>query len=465
MQAFHPVESLTNARQMTFVLSRFMGPYIYLPDRMILKVEVLLSQVGADSIPPAKKVAPINNTFHSLFQSCRIWLGETLVTKNGENYPFKSYMIDFLSMDSNAKFSWMKGQMWHQDTFGHDLANQTNTALNAGFKSRMHRFKNEDQSEYVTHSIPLMGRLHSDLGSNKKGICPGLGMRVELSFSSNDFLIQVPSADTATYSLTITDAVLFCPVGQLSADSYKKIEKGLETKNIKMFINRTEVTNRNIPAKSQLFNEQLFPGAPLPSKMVLAILPTENFLGTQKTNPFYFPRKFSWITRTEERRRSQSQGTPSTFEAIRDAFTPPTTSGLSTPENVEGITKHTSYVEKVLVTLNGESLDGLDGGLASESQDMTNFIRLHYYMGYMQSRTGNAMTYEEFCNGFFFLYYDLTTGGQATNPYVIPAIRQGNLHVQINLSKPYPHELTVLVFAEYPTKIEVNKFRQLSMSY
>ncbi len=432
MQSFIPVESLSHARQMTFLLPRFLGPNMYIPDRMLLKLQVALTLEGAERIPNAKKVAPINDCFHAIFKSCRIWLGETLLTKNGDNYPFKSYMIDFLSMDSNAKFSWMRGQMWHQDTFGHSLSNQTDLSINAGFKSRMHRFKNEDQTNYVTHSIPLMGRLHTDLGSANAALCPGLGMKVELVFAPQEFVIQVPEADSGKYKLTVTDATLFCPVAQVSADMFRKIEKNLEEKNMRMYIRKTEVTNKNIPANTELFVSQLFPGGPLPSKMVLAVLPTASFVGTYHTNPFYFARNF---THTEQ-----------------------------VPGSGQTVT-HTTFIEKVQVTLNGESLDGLDSGITSSSEDMVNFIRLHYYMGFMQSRTGNAVTYQEFCHGFYFLYYDLSTGAQANNAWVVPAVRQGNLQIQINFAKAFPKELTLVIFAEYPSLIEINKLRQISMSY
>ncbi len=457
LQKFYPIESLTNASVITFILPRFMGPNIYLPSRMLLKVAVQLKIKGADAIPAANKVAPINNTFHSLFKSCRVWVGETLLTKNGENYPFKSYMIDFLSMDSNAKFSWMRAQMWHQDTFGHTLATQTDPNVNAGFKSRMHRFQTQDQSAYVTHSIPLMGRLHSDLASLHKGLCPGIGMRLELGLSSDDFLIQVPSTGTSKYELKITDAVLLCPVGQLSLEMFRKIEHKLESKNIKMYLKRTEVTNKNIPANSQLFVDQLFAGAPLPAKMVITVLPTASYVGTQHTNPFFFGRAFArtkpgpgvQVPRTSD---SSRRGSLLSFAS---------TSG---PDGLQDCADE-SFIEKVQVTLNGEDLDGLEAGSATCTEDIANFVRLHYFMGFMESRTGNAVTYEEFMNGFFFLYYDLSTNGQASDEYEIPAVRQGNLRIQMNFSATHPQELTLLIFAEYPTLLQVDKYKQLSMSY
>ncbi len=448
LESFHPVESLTGASQVTFILPRFLGPNCYLPHKMLLHVEVCLEQEGGAEIPNTKKIAPINNSFHSLFRSCRIWIWETLITKHGENYPFKSYMIDFLSMDSNAKFSWMRGQMWHQDVFGHSLENQTDTSINTGFKARMHRFKNEDQSAYVKDAIPLMGRLHCDLGSCENGLIPGLGMRVQLGFSSNEFVLQCPESDTSRYKLVIKNAVLLCPVGQLAPDMFKRIERTLKEKRAKMYLTRTEVTNKIIPGNTSLFVDQLFPGAQLPSKMILTLLPTQNYTGTIHTNPFYFARNFSATSIGLGGRGVIAAAAASVAEAA-------------------GVLQQSGsvFVEKVRVTLNGEHVDGLDISKGTLNEDLTNFMRLHYFMGFMTSRTGNTFTYEEFLSGFYFLFYDLSTSAEALDDYIVPSVRQGHLRLEMNFSSVLPHELTLLIYAEYPTVIEIDERRQLSMSY
>ena len=68
-------------------------------------------------------------------------------------------------------------------------------------------------------------------------------------------------------------------------------------------------------------------------------------------------------------------------------------------------------------------------------------------------------------NGFFFAYYDLSTSAQSNMDFIIPAVRQGNLHIEVKFSKGTPHEITMLLFAEYPTLIKVDKHRQIRMSY
>ncbi len=451
MHVFHPVESLTHASNATFILPRFLGPNAYIPSGMLLKADIVLSLADGAEIPASKTIAPVNNTFHTLFRSCRIWLGETLITKNGDNYPYKSYLIDLLSNDGSAKFSWLESQMWYIDVFGPSLSSQTSNS-NPGFKSRMNIFKTADQSAYHQGEVSVMGRLHTDLGSTETGLIPGLGLRVELGFSTSAFLLQKPTTDTSDYKISIKNMQLFCPVAQLSADIFRKLEAKLARENASLYIRRVEVTNKSIASNLSMFVDQLFPGAPLPAKLLLFFTPTTNYMGSQTTNPFYFPRQFS-----------------ATGEAGQAAAPPGATGVSGMIDNLlqrQGIVGGVGdcYIQNVKVTLNGESLDGL-GAEATERSDITDYVRLHYYMGFMTSRTGNSLTYSEFMNGFYFLYYDLSTSAEAFMEYNVPSVRQGNLNVQINFSKPTPVELTLLLFAEYPTKIEISQARQVSMSY
>ncbi len=494
MNAFHPLESLTHATQMTFVLPPFLGPNAYIPDRLLLQVDCKLTMIPnattrkGPNIPPNKTVAPVNNTLHTLFKSCRIWLGETLVTKNGENYAYKSYFLDVLSNDGPAKFSWLEGQMFYQDVFGRTLASQT-VVGNSGFGSRMNRFKTPDQSKYHQGTVTMIGKLHSDLSSCETPIIPGLGMRIELSFSSDDFLIQIPKTDRDRYKLTIQRAVVFCPVAQLTPSVFRKMEEKLNREAVRLYLTRTEVTNKSIPPGCSIFTERLFPGCPLPSKLILAFLSTTNYIGTQDTNPFFFQRKFPLpdnFTADLNRRQSTTPlpGTTGTGSAgllsnitntLTGATVPPSTSSVPAGTEAEepeeagtgllGGDEDSCFIEKISVTLNGDSVDGLETNPASYREDIANFIRLHYYMGFTQSRTGNSLTYESFMNGFFFVFFDLSTSAEATNEFIVPAVRQGNLHLQVKFAKNTPHEITLLLFAEYPTLLEINKHRQVSMSY
>ena len=92
-------------------------------------------------------------------------------------------------------------------------------------------------------------------------------------------------------------------------------------------------------------------------------------------------------------------------------------------------------------------------------------MRLNLFLGLLSSTTGNNLTLGEFLNGFFFVVFDLTTSSDAAADFVVPAVRQGNLNLQVTFSGATPLELTLIVYAEYPTLIKMDKFRQIRMSF
>ncbi len=261
---FQSVESLTNARQISFYLPRFLGPNCYLPDKMMLKLHVKITDAATNEVPAADKiVGPVNNFLHSLFSSCRVWLGETLITKNPDNYAFKSYIIDLLSFDGFAKYTWLEAQGYYQDVFGETEAQQT-AASNNRFHNRRNRFLKDSSlptSGYAKDGIIIMGRLDTDLVGADCGLIPGLGMRIVLGLASDSFVLQAPAADTSNYKISITNAVLFCPVGTISPDLFRSIEHKLKSEDAKIYLERSEVTNKTIPKGSTIFNDNLFPGA------------------------------------------------------------------------------------------------------------------------------------------------------------------------------------------------------------
>ncbi len=437
---------------------------------MLLKVEIKLIDVATGEVPEAtKRVGPVNNILQSLFSSCRVWLGETLITKNPENYAHRAYIIDLMSFDGFAKYTWLEGQGWYQDVFGINLANQTATS-NSGFTNRRRLFlKNPLQagSGYADSSIILMGRLHTDLNSAEPGLIPHLGLKVQLGFSSSAFLLQKPATDTATYKMVIKNATLFCPVGQLNPDAFREIERKLLKEDAKLFIERSEVTNKSISKGSTIFVDHLFPGAPLPSRILLGFVPTQNYIGTQTTSPFFFHRKWKKESSVQDPppATASTSATGSSWRLRRGSSQSQTLGALEeTEEDVEGPGTHV-FVEKVSLTLNGEQVDGLEEGTSTELSDTPNFVRLHLFLGLLTSTTGNNLTLSEFHNGFFFVAYDLTTSSDASADYVIPAIRQGNLNLQVTFSEPTPLELTMIVYAEYPTVIKMDKNRQIGMSF
>ncbi len=382
---------------------------------------------------------------------------------------------------------------WYLDTAGYlDV-----TSTNQGFRSRNKLFRKEGSAtkDYHGEAVPFMGRLQHDLHT-PSGILPGLGLRVELEYASPQFVLQTTSTDTSKYTYTIETAKLLCPVGQLTTTVFNRIEQHLSRESARLYINRIEVTNKNIPSNSKNPVELLFPGARLPSRLIMGLLPSETYNGKFTKNVYNFQRTFGACGDSvqalpeppaEMREESTSNrgkkgtgvGKRSTASGIIGYMT--RTAGSNeghggdaeeedeeedfhdVQEDLEAV-GDICYLESVQVQLNGESLDGFQAK-ATKNQDIMNYIRMNHYLGFMSTRTGNALTLQEFHKGMYLLVFDLTTSSQAGLQSAVSAVRTGTLQAEFNFSCPTPSELTLLLFAEYSDLITIDKNRQVSMSY
>lgn len=83
---------------------------LYMINETYLRLNVAI--VKADgSLPDASAiVSVVNNTLHSIFDSCRIYVNDTLLNKGSRDYAYKSYISSTLSYPTTCKNSWMHCQ-------------------------------------------------------------------------------------------------------------------------------------------------------------------------------------------------------------------------------------------------------------------------------------------------------------------------------------------------------------------
>ncbi len=175
------------------------------------------------------------------------------------------------------------------------------SAGNASFGIRSNLFKNASKSAYTMEPVTFVGKLHTDLLSTDATIIPGIGLKVELIRADNEFTLIVPeTGDTEKYQLQIKEACLMCSVATLSTDSYFKLQKNLESKSAAIYYKRVQVQNKAISANSKTFvSENLFSSTLLPSRLILAFLPTTTYLGNRQKNSYNFGRKWTYTTSEE----------------------------------------------------------------------------------------------------------------------------------------------------------------------
>jgi hypothetical protein len=402
---------------------------MYLTNDLMFEVSVKLTKAdGVTTIGKDQHVAPINNILHSLISSCNVSLNNVPINDTINHYPYRSYITDLLGFDSNARYSWMEATGFYLDT-----ASFMNNAAggNDGFNNRRRLWRNAEDKEYTGLERTFMGRLHTDLDTIEGGIIPGVEIRVVLTLAKPEFVLMVKDNDQNDYKIVLTKASLWIPVATIRPEVFKKIEHSLEKGPCHYYIEKVQIREKNIPANSSTFyTENLFATVQLPARMILAFLPTSAFLGDFHKNSFDFQRKW--------------EAAPAAWRG--------------------GVGGNKCFIEKISVTLNGRSLDGLESRAVLQD-DMTMFVRLNHLLGYQKSRTGNSITYPDFLNGFYLAMYDVSTSGQSAVDYVIPAVKDGNLRLAVEFSSTTQTELTCLIFAEFPSVIQIDKFRRISQSY
>lgn len=150
--------------------------------------------------------------------------------------------------------------------------------------------------------------------------------------------------------------------------------------------------------------------------MLLAFLPTENFLGSFKNNPYNFANFFS-------------DGT--------DSF----------------------KIANVTLTLNDTPVDGLDG------QFKTQFIKNNILADNFNHNASDGITLKDFKDGYHFLLFDLTTALESNVNLISPVARSGLGRLSVTFDKSSTVELTILVLLEYASILEIDKHRNIHTKY
>ncbi len=414
-----PTNSLTNARTINFHLSGFTGSGCLKLNESILALKMKLTKEDNTKIPNGKSVAPCNLPLHSVFKSCSLYLNDQLVNNSSDLYAYKAYFLTVLSYGADSRYGFLQGAGCYPDTAGF----LDDPALNSGFTSRMNLFKKSPTSqEYHGEEVQFASRLFLDLVTSDCPVPPGVSVRVVLTLASSDFVLQVPAEDNGKYKFSLSDVVLHIPVAAMSPEVYARFERKLNEKEASIYFKRFEMITKCIPKNTTVYNsETLFSQQANPCKLIAAVVETSAFVGNFKKNPFNFKRSF-------------------------------------------GSGDNACFIEYMDLLLNSKTLDGLCGR-ATERDDMLKFIRLQHFLQADNNESANNISYQDFLKGTYMGVYDISTSGQCGFDFLSPATRMGSLRLTIEFSKPCPEELTVILFSEFPSLININYHMQSAMGY
>lgn len=248
----------------------------------------------------------------------------------------------------------------------------------------------------------LYGALHLDLGTQPKLLINGVSVRIKLEKAKNAFSLL---ADTGSFKLHIENASLFVRRCEISGSILVGHEKALERSLVQMPFTRTEIKTFTLSTGLKSVTIPNAVNGPLPSRMILTMVSNSAFNGDLKKNPFHFKHySLNHISLSEN--------------------------GVQIPA--------TAYVP--------------------------NFEKNVYARNYMSLFTDLAkhdtnIKYDEYKDLCFYVF-DLTQDFSASDPFS-NVLRSGDLSVQLRFEKDLPETVTLLVYLEMQSLIEIDKSRNV----
>ena len=178
-QKFPPNSSI-EADTIQFILNRFEAANVYQIQNTHLEIQIVIVKSKDNSLPDtAKKVAPVNNILHSLFESITLKINDLPITKTGSCYPYKAYITSTLSYPSIVKVAQLQTEGFYPDIAPHMDTSDSNTAFSE--KNNLFRKDNTAGKPYKKEGVKFFGKLQLDLLACQSGLPPGTKVEIEVS--------------------------------------------------------------------------------------------------------------------------------------------------------------------------------------------------------------------------------------------------------------------------------------------
>ena len=398
---YHPIASLDSYHApIEFVVPGHTEYYTDLSQTYLyLKFRILRS--NGTNLEADKKVAPINNFFHSMFSGIDLYLNNKLVTSNMDTYPYRAYIENLFSFGSDVKDNQLKAaEFWYEDEPGKfedfDHANVT---------ARITPFK-------LSKPLELQGRLHLDLAMQEKYLPNGIEFRLRLNRASPQFCIM--SDNDYPVMVKIDAAVLSVRNVQLLPAIANDLNQAIAHHNAKFPIRRVEVKTFTVGTglRSKV-EDHLFQGQ-LPKRLFIGMVDNATFNGSFATNPFNF--------------------------------------------------QHFN-LSKLEVSCDGHSIYGKPFEPKFDlDQYLRSYMSLYQALGSQNQIQNCNIDYEDYKDGYCFWGYDFTPDQGADQSHLHP-IKTGNLRVELQFARALDKTINIIVYAEFDNLIEINGLREVITDY
>ncbi|GFQ68071.1 uncharacterized protein F54H12.2 [Trichonephila clavata] len=298
--------------------------------------------------------------------------------------------------------------LFYKDTASkHDLVELTNVAdnVNSGYQTRYNICKD-------SKLMGLIGPLHFDLGNQSKFLINSVNLRIKLERNKDSFTMMSATHD---FKMVIQHASLFVRKVKVAPLIMIGHETALGNGAIKMPIRRTEVKSFALSSGMQSITiPNAFIGQ-LPTRLIMGMVSNNAFNGDFPKNPFNFKHyDLTYLCALDGNRMIPSKPFQPKFDG-------------------------SNCYSRCYMSL------FTDLGQYHKDQDIN-------------------ISFSEYKDGYTLFALDLTPDLSADGMHESIS-RNGNLTIDLKLSKALPETVNLIVFSEYRNVIEIDKNRSIFTDY
>ena len=325
----------------------------------------------------------------------------SVVTTSNNTYPYKAYIETLLSFGEEAKDSQLTAALWYKDGDNFQMGGD-----NGGFVKRK-------AMAAVSSMIDMAGKLHVDMMFQDRYILNQVPMKLRLTRSKDVFCLDSPTV-AASFKVQLLDVKFMLRKVQISPVIQEAHAKALEVSNAKYPVTRGECKTILISAGTRSATEENLYNGQLPKRIVVGFVTNNALNGAFNENPFHF----------------QHFG-----------------------------------LQHIGLTVDGKQVPTKPLKVDFASGDFINcYLSLFTGMNAFHQDKGNAISREEYKNGYSLVAFNLTpdleeAGGQ-TN-----LIKNGVVSLEVHFKTATTQAINIVVYGEFDNLVEIDHFREVLCDY
>lgn len=409
---YSPVASPVNNRTIEFSVPPAARDFIDLT-KIRLKVTVEITKANGEAIAKTDTVAPIGNSFYSLFSCIDVALNGTQMNQSESvNAVYKAYIDTLLERDDQYVKTQGVLTGFLKDTAFHTTSTAMDQSLNTGLRMRWMMCR--------SGKFEMSGFLINDIFKVQKYLPPGISLNLKFYLSRPSFYLMVKG--TTSYTYNVTAATLYTTYISPSEQMYSAYHKALDKKMALFKYPRSDLSAYVIPSKLQsAYVDNIF-NYGLPESIFIVMTENSSYSGDVGKNPLSFSHfGANYISVEYEGRKISGYDFLPKFNA--------------------------DFIEE----------EGKDAEMNYDHQFSDAYMNLFFNKGNMSQ--GCLISPDEYRGGYFILRYDVPESVRNQKP--LNNVPQGLTRVTIKFDEALTDAITVLIYTRFTDFFAIDKHKRV----